>query len=79
MNHQLEDMSEYNALINFFFLGRNHKDIQDFVANYYVCQTSKYWTRRPYGLLQPSEFPEQVSEDITLDFIVGLPCWWPSL
>ena len=57
---------------NFFWEGM-HKDVQDFVTNCYVCQTSKYSTERPYGLLQPTKILEQVWNDIPLDFIVGLP------
>ena len=42
------------------------------MAHCYVCQTNKYSTKRPYGLLQPTELPEQVWEDVAIDFIFGL-------
>ena len=50
------------------------KDVKDFVERCYECQTSKYSTERPYGLLQSMELPKQVWEDVAIDFIVGLPC-----
>lgn len=57
---------------NFYWLGMR-RDEKEFVAKCPTCQTIKYSTTAPYGLLQPLEMPERVWEDLALDFIVGLP------
>ncbi|GAU42300.1 hypothetical protein TSUD_136860 [Trifolium subterraneum] len=47
--------------------------IQEYVRNCDVCQRQKYMATSPGGLLQPLPVPERIWEDISLDFITGLP------
>ena len=46
--------------IFFFFLEGMKKDAKDYVGHCYICQTVKYSTEKPYGLLQPTELLERV-------------------
>ena len=57
---------------NFYWLGMK-EDIRKFVADYYVCKIIKSPTSKVAGLLQPLPILEQVWEDLTMDFITGLP------
>jgi hypothetical protein len=48
-------------------------DVHAFVLACDVCQRNKHEARSSAGLLQPLLVPTQVWEDISLDFIDGLP------
>jgi hypothetical protein len=49
------------------------KDVEEFVKSCVICQQMKSTNHAPYGLLQPLPIPNKVWEDISMDFIVGLP------
>lgn len=57
---------------NVFWHGMK-QDVTNFVNSCLVCQQTKNPTHMPYGLLQPLPIPEGIWEDVSLDFIVGLP------
>ena len=63
----------YSRLAQSFFWEAMKQDVQRFVAECEVCQRNKSDARSPSGLLQPLPVPTQVWEDISLDFVEGLP------
>ncbi|KAD7479902.1 hypothetical protein E3N88_03038 [Mikania micrantha] len=56
-----------------YFWPHMNKDIRLHVQNCITCQQQKYQTTSPAGLLQPLPIPNQICEDVSMDFIVGLP------
>uniref|UniRef100_A0A151U031 Glycerol-3-phosphate dehydrogenase [NAD(+)] n=1 Tax=Cajanus cajan TaxID=3821 RepID=A0A151U031_CAJCA len=56
----------------FFWKGMK-KDITKFVTECHICQTNKYQTLAPGGLLQPLPILTQIWTDLSMDFIGGLP------
>ena len=50
------------------------RDITEYVALCDTYQRVKAEHQRPAGLLQPLKVPEWKWEEISMDFIVGLPC-----
>ena len=56
----------------FWWMGMK-RDIAQFVANCQICQQVKAEHQRPVGLLQPLPIPEWKWDNITMDFVIGLP------
>lgn len=63
----------YGRLQENVFLHDMCKDVATFVKACYVCQQMKPANHSPFGLLNPLPIPDKVWEDISLDFITGLP------
>ena len=57
---------------NYWWSGMK-KDIGEYVALCDTCQRVKAEHQRPAGLLQPLKIPEWKWDEISMDFIVGLP------
>ncbi|CAJ2652292.1 unnamed protein product [Trifolium pratense] len=56
-----------------FFWPTMAKDIKEFVSKCLICQQAKHSTAVPAGLLHPLPIPQQIWEDLSMDFIIGLP------
>lgn len=56
-----------------FYWPAMKKDVQHMVSTCDICQTCKDETVAPPGLLRPLVIPTQALNDISLDFIEGLP------
>jgi hypothetical protein len=56
------------------FCWKGHKqDVDTFIKQCQVCQQAKHELAHPAGRLQPLPIPQGAWQDITMDFIEGLP------
>lgn len=56
-----------------FYWPGMYADVKNFINSCSICHYNKYSTQPLYGLLQPLPVPQQVWEDISMDFITNLP------
>jgi hypothetical protein len=56
-----------------FWWEKMREDIAEYVAQCDTCQRLKEEHQRPAGSLQPLGIPTWKWEDISMDFVVGLP------
>lgn len=56
-----------------FYWPKMQSDVHTFIQHCATCQHVKYSTKPPLGLLQPLPIPALIWEDLSMDFITGLP------
>ena len=56
-----------------FYWKGMRKSVEEYIKKCNVCQQTKYTMKAPGGLLQPLPTPTAVWEDVSMDFITGLP------
>lgn len=64
---------DYRDLKRQFWWDGIKRDVADFVAKCSICQLVKIEHQRLVGELQPLSIPEWKWEDVSIDFVVGLP------
>ena len=76
-------LKNYHKVKKEFFGDGLKSDIKNFVVGCLVCQKNKVETINTPGLLQPLSTPSQCWEEVSMDFITGLPkskervsSWW---
>lgn len=63
----------YKKVSTIFYWEGMKNDVKKFVVECEVCQRAKYEALSSAGLLQPLPVPSKIWEDLSMDFIVGLP------
>lgn len=63
----------FKRLSQQFFWPSMHKTVREYVAACDTCHRAKYESLSPAGLLQPLPIPNQIWEDLSMDFVDGLP------
>jgi hypothetical protein len=66
-------LKTYHRVKKEFFWDGLKNDVQRFVAEFLVCQQNKVEIIKTPGLLQPLAIPSQHWEEVSMDFITGLP------
>ncbi|KAL0549087.1 hypothetical protein IC582_013567 [Cucumis melo] len=63
----------YQDLKRVYWWRNMKREVAEFVSRCLVCQQVKAPRQRPAGLLQPLSIPEWKWENVSMDFITGLP------
>lgn len=64
----------YHRLKQMFYWKGLKRDVESFVQQCQVCQQAKHELIHSPGLLQPLPIPNGAWQDLSMDFIEGLPC-----
>ena len=56
-----------------YYWPKMRRDVERFVRNCHTCQRSRTSRHAPFGVLRPLPIPQQPWQDISMDFVTGLP------
>ena len=63
----------YQRVKRMFYWKGLKQQVETFIQQCAVCQHAKHLNTKPAGLLQPLPIPQGVWQDLSLDFVEGLP------
>jgi len=63
-----------DAVARLYWWPTMRQDVKRYVSTCLQCQRNKASTQKPGGLLQPLPVPQDRWDEVTLDYITGLPC-----
>jgi hypothetical protein len=56
-----------------YYWPKIRQDVERYVKNCHTCQRSRTSRHAPFGILRPLPIPHQPWQDISMDFVTGLP------
>lgn len=66
-------LATYHRVKKLFYWSGLKQGVEDFVKQCQICQQAKHEHTHPAGTLQPLPIPEGAWQDLSMDFIEGLP------
>src|SRR5512147_818026 len=56
-----------------YYWPKMYQDVDRYVQNCHICQRSRTSRHAPYGILRPLPIPQAPWQDISMDYVTGLP------
>jgi hypothetical protein len=56
-----------------YYWPKMHQDVDRYVRNCHTCQRSRTARHAPFGITRPLPIPELAWQDVSMDFVTGLP------
>jgi hypothetical protein len=63
----------HQRISQLFFWKGQKLDIENYIQQCLICQRAKHTQQHPAGLLQPLSIPDGAWQDVSMDFVEGLP------
>ena len=56
-----------------YYWPKMYRDVDRYLKNCHTCQRARTSRHAPYGILRPLPVPEKAWQDVSMDFVTGLP------